>query len=81
MWVGNPRGREPRLQKAAYQREEELRRIMPVIEDILRERPQAVLSVDTYKAEVARAAVEAGAEIVNDVSALRWDPEMASDSS
>jgi dihydropteroate synthase len=56
--------------------EEELRRIMPVIEDVLRERPDAVLSVDTYKAEVARAAVNAGAEIVNDVSALRWDPRM-----
>lgn len=56
--------------------EEELRRIMPVIEDVLRERPQAVLSVDTYKAEVARAAVNAGAEIVNDVSALRWDDSM-----
>lgn len=57
--------------------EEELRRIIPVIEDVLRERPQAVLSVDTYKAEVARAAVNAGAEIVNDVSALRWDDSMA----
>ncbi|MBZ5507426.1 MAG: dihydropteroate synthase [Acidobacteriia bacterium] len=57
--------------------EEELRRIMPVIEDVLRERPHAVLSVDTYKAEVARAAVNAGCEIVNDVSALRWDPQMA----
>lgn len=57
--------------------EEELRRIMPVIEDVLRERPQAVLSVDTYKAQVARAAVNAGAEIVNDVSALRWDDSMA----
>ena len=57
--------------------EEELRRIMPVIEDILRLRPGAVLSVDTYKAEVARAAVEAGCEIVNDVSALRWDEQMA----
>jgi dihydropteroate synthase len=56
---------------------EELRRIMPVIEDILRERPQAVLSVDTYKAEVARAAVTAGCEIVNDVSGLRWDEQMA----
>jgi len=56
---------------------EELRRIMPVIEDVLRERPDAVLSVDTYKAEVARAAVGAGCEIVNDVSALRWDEEMA----
>ena len=56
---------------------EELRRIMPVIEDILRERPGTVLSVDTYKAEVARAAIGAGCEIVNDVSALRWDELMA----
>ena len=55
---------------------EELRRIMPVIEDVLRERPDAILSVDTYKAEVARAAVNAGCEIVNDVSALRWDEQM-----
>lgn len=57
--------------------EEELRRIMPIIEDVLRERPDAVLSVDTYKAEVARAAVNAGVQIVNDVSALRWDAKMA----
>jgi dihydropteroate synthase len=56
---------------------EELRRILPVMEDILRERPDAILSVDTYKAEVARAAVHAGCEIVNDVSALRWDDQMA----
>jgi dihydropteroate synthase len=56
---------------------EELRRIMPVIEDVLRERPHAILSVDTYKAEVARAAVNAGCEIVNDVSALRWDAQIA----
>jgi dihydropteroate synthase len=55
---------------------EELRRILPVIEDILRERPGTVLSVDTYKAEVARAAVSVGCEIVNDVSAFRWDPQM-----
>ena len=57
--------------------EEELRRIMPVLRDILLERPAAVLSVDTYKSEVAREAVNAGAQIVNDVSALRWDPQMA----
>src|SRR5258708_2827524 len=55
---------------------EELRRVMPVIEEILRERPGTVISIDTYKAEVARAAVTAGAEIVNDISALRWDPAM-----
>jgi dihydropteroate synthase len=57
--------------------EEELRRILPVIEDVLHARPGAVLSVDTYKAEVARAAIAGGCEIVNDVSALRWDPQMA----
>src|SRR5215470_4281602 len=56
--------------------EEELRRVMPVIEDVLRERPDALLSVDTYKAEVARAAVNTGVQIVNDVSALRWDAKM-----
>jgi dihydropteroate synthase len=58
--------------------QEELRRILPVIEDVLRERPDAILSVDTYKAEVARAVVNAGCEIVNDVSAMRWDEQMAS---
>ena len=50
---------------------------MPVIEGIVRARPGAIISVDTYKAEVARAAVGAGAEIVNDVSAFQWDPQMA----
>src|SRR5215470_2552184 len=39
---------------------EELRRTMPVIEDVLRERPESVLSVDTYKSDVARGAVNAG---------------------
>ena len=57
--------------------DEELRRIMPVIQDILLERPEVLLSVDTYKADVARAAMAAGVQIVNDVSALRWDPQMA----
>jgi len=56
---------------------EELHRVLPVIEDVLRERPEAILSVDTYKAEVARAAVNAGCQIVNDVSAMRWDEQMA----
>jgi dihydropteroate synthase len=56
---------------------EELERILPVIQRIKQERPKTVISIDTYKANVARAAVEAGAEIVNDVSAFRWDPKMA----
>jgi len=57
--------------------EEELRRVFPVIAGVKRARPQAIISVDTYKAKVAQAAVEAGAEIVNDVSGFQWDPDMA----
>jgi dihydropteroate synthase len=57
--------------------EEERRRVLPVIRDLKRRRPSAVISVDTYKASVARAAVELGAEVVNDVSGFRWDPKMA----
>jgi dihydropteroate synthase len=49
---------------------------MPVLEGILRERAEAVISVDTYKSGVARRAFEAGAEIVNDVSGGRWDARM-----
>ena len=57
--------------------EEERRRVLPVIRDLKRRRQDAVVSVDTYKASVARAAVELGAEVVNDVSGFRWDPKMA----
>jgi dihydropteroate synthase len=57
--------------------EEELRRVMPVITALKKQRPNAVISIDTYKSTVARAAAAAGAEIVNDVSGLRWDPQMA----
>ncbi len=57
--------------------DEELERILPVIHALRKERQEAVLSVDTYKAAVAREAVNAGAEIVNDVSGLQWDLEMA----
>jgi len=55
---------------------EELQRVIPVIAALKQKHPEAVISVDTYKANVARAAVEAGAEIVNDVSGFRWDPRM-----
>jgi dihydropteroate synthase len=57
--------------------EEELRRVLPVIAEMKKQRPNALISIDTYKASVARAAVAAGAEIVNDVSGLRWDRQMA----
>jgi len=55
---------------------EELDRVIPVIAALKKKQPQAVISVDTYKASVAGAAVEAGAEIVNDVSGFRWDARM-----
>jgi len=55
--------------------EEELRRVLPVLER-LRGRLRIPISIDTTKAEVAEAALQAGAEIVNDVSALRFDPRM-----
>ncbi len=71
----NEEGRTPQVAVSA---EEELRRVLPVIAKLKKLRPDAVLSIDTYKASVARAAVAAGAEIVNDVSGLRWDPQMTS---
>jgi dihydropteroate synthase len=57
--------------------EEELRRVLPVVRALASARPEAVISVDTVKAPVAEAAIEAGAQIVNDVSGMRLDPEMA----
>jgi dihydropteroate synthase len=64
------------LQQRAVSEMEELERVIPVIAALKQKRPQAVISVDTYKANVARAAVAAGAEIVNDVSGFRWDSRM-----
>ena len=58
--------------------EEELQRLIPVIERIRAVRPEAVISVDTYRADTATAALEAGARLINDVTALRGDPSMAS---
>jgi len=55
---------------------EELRRVLPVIE-ALAGRVTVPISIDTYKASVADAALAAGASIVNDISGLRYDPELA----
>ena len=63
--------------RPAVSEEEERKRVLPVIQELKRRRPETVVSVDTYKASVARAAVEAGAEVVNDISGFRWDPKMA----
>jgi dihydropteroate synthase len=63
-------------EKPPVSEKEELERVIPVISALKQKRPEALISVDTYKANVARAAVECGAEIVNDVSGFRWDPRM-----
>ncbi len=55
--------------------EEEIKRVVPVIETIRKKIPSAVISIDTYKAKTAKAALDAGADIVNDISAAA-DPEM-----
>jgi dihydropteroate synthase len=55
----------------------ELERVLPVIEAVLQARPSACISIDTYKAETARRAVDAGAEIVNDISGFTWDADIA----
>jgi len=57
--------------------DEELRRVIPIVRRLLQEFPDLMISVDTVKAGVARAALDAGAAIINDVSALRLDPAMA----
>jgi len=70
-------GESTRPESEKVSEEEERRRVLPVIRDLKRRRSNAVISVDTYKASVARAAVELGAEVVNDVSGFRWDAKMA----
>jgi dihydropteroate synthase len=62
--------------KAPVSEADELERVIPVVTELKKQNPKAVISVDTYKASVARAAVNAGAEIVNDVSGFRWDRSM-----
>ncbi|MCM3723906.1 dihydropteroate synthase [Solibacillus isronensis] len=56
--------------------EEEIARVVPVIRALLKEVP-AIISIDTYKSNVARAAIEAGAHIINDIWGAKADPEMA----
>lgn len=65
------------MNAAAVNADEEQARLLPVIEGVLAARPDAIVSVDTYKAATARAALEAGAEIVNDVSGFTWDEDIA----
>jgi dihydropteroate synthase len=61
----------------AVSADEEQQRLLPVLEGVLRARPDVVLSVDTYKSATARVALAVGAEIINDVSGFIWDPGLA----
>lgn len=70
-------GESTRPGAAEVGEEEELARVVPVVEQFSRLRhPGTLISVDTSKAEVAQAAVAAGAEVINDVTGLRGDPRM-----
>lgn len=73
-------GESTRPGSLAVPLEAELARVLPLIEAI-RQRSDRPISIDTRKAEVARRAVQAGADIINDVSALRDDPAMVSTAS
>jgi dihydropteroate synthase len=70
-------GESTRPGAAPVAEDEELRRVLPVVERLAADAAQARLSIDTTKSGVARAALDAGATIVNDVSAFRFDPTLA----
>ncbi len=74
--TGDSSAKAANQMKPAVSEKEELERVIPVISALKKKKPNVVISVDTYKAGVARAAVSAGAEVVNDVSGFRWDPLM-----
>jgi dihydropteroate synthase len=57
--------------------QQEMDRVLPVLEGIRSHRPESILSIDTYKSTTAAAALKDGAEIINDVSGLQWDRAMA----
>ena len=69
-------GESSRPGSAAISESEELRRVIPTVAQ-LAHRLRIPISVDTYRSEVARRALDAGAQIVNDISAFRFDPDMA----
>lgn len=69
-------GESTRPGSEAVAAEEEQARVLPVIEALRKAYPEAVISVDTYRASTARLAIEAGADIINDISAMEADAEM-----
>jgi dihydropteroate synthase len=75
--VGAPTASPPKKGAAPpVSPDEELKRVLPVIAELKKKHSSVVVSIDTYKAAVAQAAIHAGAEIINDVSGFRWDAQM-----
>ena len=70
-------GESTRPGSAPVTAEEEIRRICPVIERIKKTWPEVFVSADTYRAETARAAIAAGADMINDISGLTFEPALA----
>ncbi len=70
-------GESTRPGAASVPEKEEIRRVLPVIKGILKEKPGSVISIDTTKYGVAEAAVSAGALMINDVSGLDMEPRLA----
>lgn len=70
-------GESTRPGSAPLALDEELKRVIPVIENLVRAQPDILISIDTYKAKVAEEAIKSGARIINDISGLAFDPEMA----
>lgn len=68
-------GESSRPGSVAVSEDEELRRVMPLV-DALQGRLRIPISIDTYRSDVARRALAAGAQVVNDISAFRFDPAM-----
>lgn len=69
-------GMSTRLGSSEITLDEELKRVVPTVEAIMKEFPEAIISVDTYRSKVAKRSVEAGASIINDISAGVLDEKM-----
>lgn len=69
-------GQSTRPRATLLTAEEEMKRVLPAIDEVLKRFPQAIISIDTFYAKVARAAIEHGASLINDISAGDMDPAM-----
>ena len=69
-------GESTRPESEPISAEEELKRIIPIIEALKKKSDEILVSVDTYKSSVAKRAIDVGADIVNDISGLTFDPMM-----